>query len=339
MSIKTLCALLKHKRFVSIGRAGLDFYAEPPGTEMHDATLFSAHVGGSAGNIAVALAKLGSQVDIITCFSDDAVGRSVIKKLNDFGVSTAHCRIADGEARNTLAIVETRLENCQSVIYRQGAADLELNVEDIKAFDFAEVSGVILSGTALAIEPSRAAIFCAIKQARAANVPIVIDMDYRSYTWKSAEEAQAVYTDAISQCNIVIGNDVEFGVAAGNYELGLNYATSLIKAAPDVVIFKKGEFGSTTLTKERIFDTGIFPVSALKPTGAGDAFMGGFIAGLAEGMTLDQAVIQGTASAAIVVTRVACSSAMPNHLELATFRQLNTLSSLETKQKYAHSAI
>lgn len=337
--METIYTLLKHKRFVSIGRAGLDFYAEPPGTEMQDATNFSAHIGGSAGNIAVALAKLGSHVDIITCFSDDAIGRSVIKKLNDFGIDTTPSRVVGGEARNTLAIVETRLDNCQSVIYRRGAADLEMNVDDIAAFDFETVSGVILSGTALAIEPSRAAIFYAIKKARAAKVPIIIDMDYRPYTWASVEEAQSVYTDVISQCDIVIGNDVEFGVAAGNYDLGFNYATTLVNALPDVVIFKKGEFGSTTLTKNGSFDTGIFPVKALKPTGAGDAFMGGFVSGLAEGMELEQAVIQGSASAAIVVSRVACSTAMPNHLDIANFCKSNTLSSVQKGEVYAHSTI
>lgn len=317
----------KHKHFVSIGRAGLDFYAEPPGTEMEDATNFSAHVGGSAGNIAVALTKLGNHVDIITCFSDDAVGRSVSKKLNDFGVNTSHSRIVGGESRNTLAVIETRLINCQSVIYRNGAADLEMNIDDIEAFDFKTVSGVILSGTALAIEPSRAAIFRAIEKARAANAPIIIDLDYRPYTWTSAEEAQSVYSDVISQCNIVIGNDVEFGIAAGDYELGLDYAKALVNKTPDVIIFKKGELGSTSFTKDGSFDIGIFPVQALKPTGAGDAFMGGFISGLADGMDLEQAVIQGSASAAIVVTRVACSSAMPNHDDLEKFRKTNILSS------------
>jgi len=59
MSINKLLERLKCKRFFSIGRAGMDFYAEPPGTEFEQANNFSAHVGGSAGNIAVALAKLG----------------------------------------------------------------------------------------------------------------------------------------------------------------------------------------------------------------------------------------------------------------------------------------
>ncbi len=317
---------LKRKRFLSIGRAGMDFYPEPPGTEMENATNFSAHLGGSAGNIGVALAKLGCQAELVTCFSDDAIGRFVSSRLKEFGVATSHCRIVGGETRTSLAVVETRLTDCQSVIYRNGAADFEMNPGDVDGLDYAAVGGIILSGTALADEPSRSAIFRVIEQAHSAGTPLIIDMDYRPYSWKSAEEAKAIYSLAISQCDIVIGNDVEFGVAAGNRDRGLAYAMDLVSRTPGIVIYKKGELGSTTLTKDGSFDTGIFTVNAIKPTGAGDAFMGGLLAALANSMDLEEAVIQGTASAAIVVTKVACSTAMPTHEELSTFLHAHALS-------------
>ena len=143
MSKSKLIEQLKRKRFLSIGRAGMDSYAEPPGTEFEQANNFSAHVGGSAANIAVALAKLGSEVELVTCFSDDAVGRFTAKKLQEFGVGTSHCRIVGGEARNTLAVIETRLKDCQSVIYRNGAADFEMNSNDVKMIDYEGFGGVI----------------------------------------------------------------------------------------------------------------------------------------------------------------------------------------------------
>ena len=328
MSIKRLIDRLKCKRFFSIGRAGMDFYAEPPGTEFDQANNFSAHVGGSAGNIAVSLVKLGCETELVTCFSDDAVGRFTANKLNEFGVGTSHCRIVGGEARNTLAVIETRLTNCQSVIYRNGAADFEMNSNDVNLLDYEGTGGVIISGTALASEPSRSAIFTAIERARVANTPVIIDMDYRPYSWVSPEEAKEVYSSAISLCDIVIGNDVEFGVVAGNKVEGLNYATLLVTKTPEIVIYKKGEFGSKTLTKNKSFDTGIFPVQAIKPTGAGDSFMGGLIAGLANCMTLEDSIVQGSACAALVVTRVACSTAMPFQTELSEFLKTNTLSQI-----------
>ena len=71
--------------------------------------------------------------------------------------------------------------------------------------------------------------------------------------------------------------------------------------------------------------TGIFKVDALKPTGAGDAFMGGFISSLLNKKSIEDSVIYGSAAAAIVVTRVGCSPAMPNYEELQLFVKENTI--------------
>lgn len=330
---------LKRKSFIVIGRAGMDFYAEPPGTVLEEADSFSAHVGGSAANTAVALAKLGCSAEVVTCVSDDAVGRFATARLARFGVGTKYCRSVGGEARNSLAVVETRLENCQSVIYRNGAADFDMGLGDVESLDYAAAGGVILSGTALAAEPSRSAIFRAIELARAAGTPVIIDMDYRPYSWVSQEEAAEVYTRAIERCDLVIGNDVEFDVAAGPGKDGFAHAKALLTGFPSLVVYKMGERGSVTFIESENFETGIYPIQALKPTGAGDAFMGGFLAGLAGGLPIKDAVEQGSASAAIVVTRVSCSTAMPNPKELADFKSSHRiLSSQETTTPGEHHA-
>jgi 5-dehydro-2-deoxygluconokinase len=72
------------------------------------------------------------------------------------------------------------------------------------------------------------------------------------------------------------------------------------------------------------FDTPIFRVNALKPTGAGDAFMGGFMAGLVAGCHVRGAVKRGAASAALVVTKVGCAPAMPSAIEVQNFLQEHT---------------
>ena len=65
--------------------------------------------------------------------------------------------------------------------------------------------------------------------------------------------------------------------------------------------------------------TGIYRTEALKPTGAGDAFLGGFLAALAAGAETRAAVLRGSATAAMVVARVGCAPAMPTAAELAAF--------------------
>ena len=90
-------------------------------------------------------------------------------------------------------------------------------------------------------------------------------------------------------------------------------------AANKVVIYKMGAAGSVTFHGREQFETGIFPVTAVKPTGAGDAFMAGFVAGHVEGRPLPECVQRGSAAAAIVVTRVGCAPATPALAELEAF--------------------
>lgn len=312
-------ARLSGKSFLVIGRAGMDLYADPPGARTEDAMQFTTALGGSSANIAAGLCRLGCRAALLTRVSDDAIGRFCLNQLDAYGIDRTHVHTEGGEARNSLALVETRLEDTQSVIYRNGAADFEMTKADVDAVDYAPFSALVTTGTVLAAEPSRSACFRAFELAQAAGVPLIFDVDYRPYSWASAEEAAEVYSRAAALCDIIIGNDVEFGFMAGGIEKGLEKARSLIKDGAQIVVYKMGEHGAITLTQEGEVQTGIYKTEALKPTGAGDSFMAGFLSVLASGGDVETAVKTGSAAAAIVVSRVGCAPAMPTADELADF--------------------
>tara|TARA_R110002072_G_scaffold281772_1_gene444456 strand:- start:3422 stop:4390 length:969 start_codon:yes stop_codon:yes gene_type:complete len=310
---------LAGNRFVIIGRAGMDIYPDPPGTKTEHATQFFACLGGSSANIGVAISKLGGSADLVTCVSDDAIGRFALNQLDHYGVGRAHVRSVGGEARNSLAVVETTIEDHQSVIYRNGAADFEMTEADVAAIDYAGYDALITTGTVFAAEPSRRAAFAAFERARAAGLPLIFDIDYRPYSWPSAQVAADVYSRAGSLCDVIVGNDVEFGFMAGGYDKGLDKARDLVANGARIAVYKMGEKGAVTITPEGEIRTGIFPTQALKPTGAGDSFMGGFVSGLAAGHSVRNAVLAGSAAAAMVVARVGCAPAMPTRAELDDF--------------------
>jgi 5-dehydro-2-deoxygluconokinase len=312
-------ARLAGRSFLVIGRAGMDLYADPPGTRVEDATQFTTALGGSSANIAVALTRQRCKAALVTCVSDDAVGRFCLNQLDAYGINRAHVRPVAGEERNSLAVVETRLENCQSVIYRNNAADFAMTERDVEAVDYTAFSALITTGTVLAAEPSRSAAFRAFHLARAAGLPLIFDVDYRPYSWPSPAVAADVYSRAGAMCDVIVGNDVEFGFMAGHPDLGLAKARSLTADGAQIVIYKMGEKGAVTITPEGEFTTGIFPTQALKPTGAGDSFLGAFIAALAAGLPIKDAVLRGSAAAAMVVARVGCAPAMPTIAELDAF--------------------
>jgi 5-dehydro-2-deoxygluconokinase len=310
---------------IVIGRAGMDLYPLPDGVETESAEQFVAGVGGSAGNIAVALSRQGYPAALLGPLSADSVGRFVRRHLATYAVDTSRCRSVAGEYRTSLAICETRLEDSETVFYRNTAADLQLQAEDFDASFIGSAAVLIVTGTALAAEPSRTAALQAIELARSARTFSILDVDHRPVSWQSAEEAGRIYAKTASRCDAVVGNDEEFAIIAGDAAHAMAAATRLVKEGRRFVIFKRGSSGSLTITAESTFKTGIFRVDAIKPFGAGDAFLGNFVAALLSGRDLEGAVTRASAAAAYVVSRRGCASAMPTAADLDSFVQSHSI--------------
>jgi 5-dehydro-2-deoxygluconokinase len=309
---------IRRGRFVVIGRVGMDL-SPVDRARAEDATEMAVAMGGSSANIAAGLVKLGLKADLVTCVSDDAVGRYCLNQLDAYGVGRSHVRTIRGEERTSLAVYETRVDDHQSVIYRNNAADFQMSAADVEAVDYGAFSALITAGTVFAAEPSRSAAFRAFDLARAAGLPIIFDVDYRPYSWPSPEVAADVLSRAGALSNVIVGNDEEFGFMAGDFDKGLAKARSLADTTAAIVIYKLGAEGAVTFANGAEIRTGIYPAEAVKPTGAGDSFMAGLMAGLAEGRPLKEAVLRGSACASIVVSKPGCAPAMPNTADLNAF--------------------
>ena len=302
-----------------VGRAGMDLYPQPDGSKIRSANLFQSDMGGSAGNTAVALARHGMRAALWSAFSRDPVGDFARQSLRAYKVDTSYCFDAPEGTRTSLALVENRLEGFETIIYRNNAADFAIKAGQIKLELLQSCRCLIISGTALAQEPSRSAVMQALQLARTAGCPSILDIDYRPYSWSSANEQQRVYSQAAQACDMLVGNDEEFGVMAGSLPAGVAAAQRLAREHGKVCVYKMGERGSVTYKQDERIATGVFPVQARKPVGAGDAFMGSLVAALLQDTELDVALRRGSAAAALVVSRFGCASAMPTTQELDEF--------------------
>ncbi len=299
---------LQDLQAIVLGRAGMDLYPAPHGTKTMDADTFNADLGGSAGNIAVALARHGLSVGLAAPVSDDPIGRFVTNKLQRYGVEHLTPQPVTGAARTSLALAESRSENCEVVIYRNQAADFELTPANFDPTQVDRAPTLVATGTALALDPSRSTTIAALQRTGFG----ILDLDYRAYTWAGEDEARQVYFEAIDACQAVVGNDDEFGLLASPGETGEDVAKRLAEQRPaGFVVYKMGERGSVTFAQGRRFTTPIYAVDVLKPFGAGDAFMGGLLARVLAGDALEDAVDFASAAAAMVVSRQGCAQAMP----------------------------
>ena len=310
---------ISKKNFVVVGRVGMDLSPEPPGTATADATSMMVAMGGSSANIAAGLVKFGCQAALVTSVSDDAVGWYCLNQLDHYGIDRTYVKKIKGEERTSLAVYETRVEDHQSVIYRNNAADFQMSVEDVEAVDYSQFGALITAGTVFAAEPSRSAAFRAFELAKEAGLPIIFDVDYRPYSWPSPKVAEEVLSRAGSLSDVIVGNDEEFGFMAGSIDKGLDKARELSATTASIVVYKMGPEGAVTFADGQGVRTGIYRVEALKPTGAGDSFMAGFMAALADGREMNDAVLRGSACASITVSKPGCAPAMPDSAELEAF--------------------
>ena len=306
--------------FIVVGRAGIDLYPTPAGTQISSANTFSSDVGGSAGNIAVALARSGQNVELLSSLSTDAIGDFVATNLRNYGVGLTYVGRTTGRQRTSLAIAEVNAEKPEVVIYRNNASDLTLNETHLEKLPFATAKAIIITGTALSSEQANQQLRRVAQNANDSGCPVVFDIDYREMAWQSPNHAKSVISDFCPYVDLLVGNDEEFAMlSGGSLSEGKSYAK---KFATDikVTLYKVGSSGCEIFGNHISKHVSIYQVEAIKPFGAGDAFLGNLLGHLVHEQNWLEAIKTGAAAAAMVVSRLGCASAMPDIDSLRKFQ-------------------
>lgn len=310
---------------IALGRAGIDLNAIELNVPMEENMTFRKTVGGSPANIAIACSQYGLSVGFIGRVSDDQHGRYIKGVFEKKGINT-DCLIPDEEGGNNgLAFTEIRSPVSSSfILHRDNVADLNLNINDINEKYIEKARLLVVSGTALSRSPSREAVFAALEYAQRHDTKVLLDLDYRDYTWSSAEECGIYLSLASEKCNYIIGTREEFDVLESltiqkESDDSLT-AKKWIDSGAEAIVVKHGKKGAVAYTAEgQIIKGAVFPVIPLKTMGAGDSYAGGFIYGLLSGMPIEQGMEIGAAAAAIVVQKPDCSESMPTLSEVHEF--------------------
>ncbi|MFD2178277.1 5-dehydro-2-deoxygluconokinase [Veronia pacifica] len=320
---------------ICLGRAGVDLYGQQPEQPFGALVSFYKSVGGSPANIASGLSALGARTGFIGGVSQDGLGDYVCQFLKERQIDLTGMKKFTGEYRTSLALAELR-QQPEVVIYRNQAADLAIDASDISSSYLARARCLVVSGTALSLSPSREATLHAMTLARQHDLKVVLDLDYRAYSWRDSPSEQ--YQRASELSDVVIGNREEFSVLSTGSDneyaslSDINTAERLLKnSRTQLVIIKAGELGCEVFGRNNqgqitSFKQGIFPVTAQKPYGAGDAFAAALLYGLLYQYAIHDAVAMGAANAAINVMGTTCAEDMASLSVLLDFMTQNNYS-------------
>lgn len=304
---------------IAIGRACIDLNAVEYNCPMEETMTFSKYVGGSPANVAIGSSKLGLKAGFIGKLADDQHGRFIERYMRDAGIDTSNM-IIDKEGHKTgLAFTEIKSpEECSILMYRDDVADLYLTPQEVDE-EYIKKAGILLvSGTALSKSPSREAVLKAVSLAKKNDVKVIFELDYRPYTWQSAEETAVYYSLVAEQSDVVIGTRDEYDAmenrTAGQNEETINY---LFNHSPELLVIKHGVEGSYAYTKSgQTFKSEAYKTKVLKTFGAGDSYASAFLYALIKGKGIEKALKYGSASASIVVSKHSSSEAMPEEKEI-----------------------
>jgi 5-dehydro-2-deoxygluconokinase len=301
---------------VAFGRSGVDIYPLQVGVGLEDVTSFGKFLGGTAANVAVAAARLGRRVALISGIGDDPFGRFVSQELARLGVDESHL-VIDPEHSTPVTFCEIfPPDNFPLYFYRRPTApDLQVRASDIDMNAVHDARLYWSTVTGLSEEPSRSAHF-ATWEARQRQRLTVLDLDWRPMFWESPTAAGEHIRRALTQVTVAVGNREECEVAVGESDAG-RAADALLDLGVELAIVKQGPKGVLGRTRSESVTVAPIPVKVVNGLGAGDSFGGSLCHGLLGGWPLDKTLRYANAAGAIVASRLECSTAMPTADEVA----------------------
>ncbi len=317
----------KDRKFeiVPIGRVAIDFNPIDINRPLSESKTFKKYLGGSPANIAVGLSRLGKKVGFIGKVSKDQFGKFVVDYFNNEGIDTSQIKYAENGESLGLTFTEIASPTESSILmYRNGIADLELDVNEIDEEYIKNTKAIVISGTALAKSPSREAALKALELAKKNDTIVIFDVDYREYNWKNKDEIAIYYSIVGKQSDIVMGSREEFDLMESlivkEKSTDEESAKRWLGFGNKIVVIKHGKEGSTAYTNDgKSYKIKPFPVKLLKSFGGGDAYASAFIYGILEEWDIMDALEFGSASAAMLVASHSCSEDMPTVKEINEF--------------------
>jgi ribokinase len=266
--------------------------------------------GGKGSNQAVAAARAGSKVNMITKLGDDEFGLIAKKSFYSDGISLDYTPITkDYPTGTALILVDDSGENM--IVVTLGACGTITRDEIFAAEETFKNSSVVVTQ----LETSREAVIAAVELANKYNVPVIFNPApyYNDYP-----------REILPMITYITPNETEAGYMAGmtvnDNESALLAAARIKEMGVNIIIITLGRRGCLIYREKDDYNfIPAFNVQAVDTTGAGDAFNGAFAHAIEKGMDIKDAVRYASAAAAISVTRFGKAFAMQEKTDIEEF--------------------
>ena len=273
---------------------------------------FGTVCGGKGANQAVAAAKCGAQTYMIGAVGNDMFGERALENLKTNGVDVTGIKTVP-TSTGVAAITVYGGDNC--IILNKGAnALIDKKLIDDNA-DLIDKADVVLFQLEIPYETVLyAAQICKSKGKTVVLNPAPI-------SGFSPEILK--YTDILIPNEFEAGNIVGYTITEDNCEQAL---MDLLKLGCGQAVITLGSKGCVYNVGSEIKRCGVYSVTAVDSTAAGDSFIGGFCISKFNGKSNDDAVKYASAVSAIAVSRMGAASSIPDKGEVELFMKEHSIS-------------
>lgn len=266
----------KHIDILCVGETLIDFIGTQVEEPIDKTKDYHRYLGGSPTNVAMNMARLGLNVQMVATVGKDGFGDYILSRLKETNVSTTHINKIDTHPTSVIFVNHT-IHSPEFIAMR--GADSLITESQIPDTLLKQTNIFHTSCFALSKQPARQTILTKGRQAKATGCQLSIDINYSKQIWSETKDA----VEAISEyCNLnplvkVSQDDMDrlFGKEMGHDEI----FAKLHNLGAKLVCLTLGNKGA------KLSEAGkpVLELSAVKvdkimdATGAGDAFWSGFL--------------------------------------------------------------
>lgn len=285
----------------------------PKEGETLEAPDFEIGCGGKGANQAVAAAKMGSKVMMVTKVGDDLFADNTIKNLEKYGIDTEFTNKVPNTSSGVAPIfVDPDSKN--RILIIKGANKYLLPEDVDRAAEKLKECALIV----LQLEVPLETVYRAIEFGNEHGIPVILN---------PAPATKELDFNYVCKCDFFIPNETELEILTGmptETEANIKEAanTLIAKGVKDVIVTMSSR-GVMWVTKEEVRKIDSFKVDAIDTTGAGDAFIGCFAHYYAKNKDIQQAIKMATAFAALSVKKRGTQSSYPSMEEFEEFLHIN----------------
>lgn len=300
-------------KVVIVGSLNMDLVTRAPRLPKGGETLaghsFVTVPGGKGANQAVAAARLGASVAMVGCVGDDAYGEQLRAALLAEGIDCQAVTRVAGESTGVALIVVD--DSSQNAIVIVAGGNGHVTAEVVDGFDalLAQAEVIICQ-----LEVPLATVGHVLKRGKALGKTVILN---------PAPASGPLPAEWYAWIDYLIPNESEAtaltGLPVDSVATAQAAAKALLASGVGKVIVTLGEQGTLFADAGR---SEHFPAPKVKPvdtTAAGDTFVGGFAAALAEGQSEADAIRFGQIAAALSVTRSGAQPSIPTVAEVQGF--------------------